>query len=673
MRISELKVKNFKAFYGDEPYLFDFLGEDEKAKNILLYGENGSGKSSLYWLLHHVLTSSSKETFNKYQNIFAKKEGKPIEIEMSFDNGKNFHFDGTTTTLDTDTQDEFKRLSNIKTFLTYDNIFLVNELFNKNISVERFVYILDVLYGESLHDELEKYKKLRQKFKRDYQKKICNFRELFREFEDEYNIAEYWNSIYESGEYEDIPKWDKEENKAMEPFYETIYYFSTETIATFQVLKSHLEAIRDIFGVKSKELEAILDGMEDFESYLEDKSEEYYEDQMKEEKIFVTDFEAIETVNALDDMLSYFSELSQMVLDYEEAKAIVDSLNSKLKAKINQQVDFINDILKNNFKSKIEIENIALDYLLFDVENLDKFFPIKYKIKTADEVLTNRYSKFFNEAKISSINFAFYISIIKSYAELKELKLLVLDDLLISLDMSNRDIVLGILEEYFSDYQIILLTHDKAFFEMAKMKLNKKEWKQFEMYVDDKGDFEKPFILPHRDYFEKAEYFFLKHDYSACANYLRKEAERLLKALVCHHRDLSCEETKNLQTLIDKVKTKGSLKEKENIVERVRKLIEFEEFEKLIEFDLSQLPTVESKKTIGTIRTELKRFKEFSTQEIEALSETLIMLEEFKSLIFNPQSHDDMKVPLYKKELEEAKKVIEKLRDSVESSVVIAD
>ncbi len=32
MRIANLKVQNFKAFYGDKPYEFDFLGTDGKSK-----------------------------------------------------------------------------------------------------------------------------------------------------------------------------------------------------------------------------------------------------------------------------------------------------------------------------------------------------------------------------------------------------------------------------------------------------------------------------------------------------------------------------------------------------------------------------------------------------------------------------------------------------------------
>jgi ABC-type molybdenum transport system ATPase subunit/photorepair protein PhrA len=38
-KINSIKFKNFKAFYGEEPIQLD-------GKNLLVYGENGSGKSS---------------------------------------------------------------------------------------------------------------------------------------------------------------------------------------------------------------------------------------------------------------------------------------------------------------------------------------------------------------------------------------------------------------------------------------------------------------------------------------------------------------------------------------------------------------------------------------------------------------------------------------------------
>ena len=74
----------------------------------------------------------------------------------------------------------------------------------------------------------------------------------------------------------------------------------------------------------------------------------------------------------------------------------------------------------------------------------------------------------------------------------ESLKILVLDDLLISLDMSNRLNLLEILKTEFSDFQIFFFTHDKGFFEILKDKMS---WKAYEIYVDEHEEgFEKPYI-----------------------------------------------------------------------------------------------------------------------------------------------------------------------------------
>ena len=46
MKITKIEIKNFRAFYGK--YLIDL---HKAGKNLLVYGENGSGKTSLYQAL----------------------------------------------------------------------------------------------------------------------------------------------------------------------------------------------------------------------------------------------------------------------------------------------------------------------------------------------------------------------------------------------------------------------------------------------------------------------------------------------------------------------------------------------------------------------------------------------------------------------------------------------
>ncbi len=73
VKITKIEIKNFKAFYGT--YQIDL---HKAGKNLLIYGENGSGKTSLYKALELFLDSSENDTidFKDHQNRFnADKEG----------------------------------------------------------------------------------------------------------------------------------------------------------------------------------------------------------------------------------------------------------------------------------------------------------------------------------------------------------------------------------------------------------------------------------------------------------------------------------------------------------------------------------------------------------------------------------------------------------------------
>ena len=72
MRITDIEIKNFKAFYG--AYRIDLR---KSGKNLLIYGENGSGKSSLYFALKLFLESGGNlsHRFENDQNIFITDVG----------------------------------------------------------------------------------------------------------------------------------------------------------------------------------------------------------------------------------------------------------------------------------------------------------------------------------------------------------------------------------------------------------------------------------------------------------------------------------------------------------------------------------------------------------------------------------------------------------------------
>lgn len=69
MKITKIEIKHFRSFPGPAVYTFDLPG----GKNLLLYGENGSGKSSLYHALNQ-LFNIDVEPPAFSANLFGKDE-----------------------------------------------------------------------------------------------------------------------------------------------------------------------------------------------------------------------------------------------------------------------------------------------------------------------------------------------------------------------------------------------------------------------------------------------------------------------------------------------------------------------------------------------------------------------------------------------------------------------
>lgn len=92
-----------------------------------------------------------------------------------------------------------------------------------------------------------------------------------------------------------------------------------------------------------------------------------------------------------------------------------------------------------------------------------------------------------NEARLSALALSIYLAAAKINAAQARsgFKILALDDVLIGLDMSNRLPVLEVLETYFQDWQIFLFTYDRAWYELAKARLDKDTWKKFEFFASD--------------------------------------------------------------------------------------------------------------------------------------------------------------------------------------------
>ena len=88
LKIKTLKICDFRAFAGPEPVTIALNG-----KNLLVYGENGAGKSSIFHALDEFFSMSQpnalarKERLKALKNVFSGQPEDNAFIEVELDDG----------------------------------------------------------------------------------------------------------------------------------------------------------------------------------------------------------------------------------------------------------------------------------------------------------------------------------------------------------------------------------------------------------------------------------------------------------------------------------------------------------------------------------------------------------------------------------------------------------
>lgn len=106
-------------------------------KNLFIYGENGSGKSSLYYALKDFFQSSIEDiNLNALENIFipdSKKDNSYIKVTFnpnSEGNQRNQHFQLAAAIKDTDSgaDTSIRDANKLKSFLTYKHLLEIHHI-----------------------------------------------------------------------------------------------------------------------------------------------------------------------------------------------------------------------------------------------------------------------------------------------------------------------------------------------------------------------------------------------------------------------------------------------------------------------------------------------------------------------------------------------------------------
>jgi energy-coupling factor transporter ATP-binding protein EcfA2 len=509
--IDEVEISNFKFFpaHGAENKPIKIDG-----KHLLVYGENGSGKSSFYWALYTLL-----ECANKLNNT---------QIE------KYFEYDGDESLL---------------------NINAIRQAAPNEMKAEN-AYVKIRLKNDANADYIISYDDVAIRTKLEPQ--ISNFASDFINYRVLYSAFNYAHS-------EEVD----------------LYHHFKYTVFPYVKFDDPCKIWIKNEGTGNWD-EAIIQEVNPIIQFLENGA--FYTVNAKNKKVYS--------------------------LTKDQVKEVKNSLK-KIKETLHKLITHINT------KGNVVLQNLGysnLDFFVEDVvETKESVGEVSYTAPKINILLKNktyegqvnkvhRIHSFFNEAKLTAVSLAIRLAVLEKKPDDAQVKILVLDDFMISLDMNNRTKVIDyVFNNYLSKYQTFILTHDKSLFDFIQLKINqwdkKGNWEIKEMYF---GSTNKPVIIEENlDLIQRADAYFKAFDYYSAGNNIRKAIEKKLEELL--------PETVRITT--------------RDLDHEIRQLFEYYDDNGCSEFIPDQL------------RNELLQYKD---------------------IVFNPSSHFDLKSPLYKVEIEKA-------------------
>lgn len=427
-KIKQIKVKHFKFFHGEVCLNLD-------RQNTLIFGENGSGKSSLYWALYTFLQSVFKPDNISIQKYFNPRHDENLRNRFA-----------------PDAEDSFIKI----VFEDGQGTITEKTISNSIVNTKTGTLIQQAIEGSELinYRLLAKMHDFKNPFQIDLFPIMNNDILMFINFREQLvrhdgsagtaNAQDWWEYLKPGMQ----PRGAMHE-QPYKTFQHAIYKFNEE-------LKFYLDSI----------------------------------------------------IQSVNEYLEKFHQ--KFTVSFEYVPCSYDAFEKGSSTKRNHRT----------LRPRIYL------YARFDHDQLE---DTKKKI--------TRPHTFLNEAKLTAIALSIRFAMLDQKIDSSHLpddtpKFLVLDDVLISLDMSNRERVLDIILKEFSNYQLIILTHDRNFFELLKHQIKKtssNDWKHIEMFECEKNNIPQPLIKVSDTYLEKAEKYFYLKEYEVAGNFLRKEAESFCK------------------------------------------------------------------------------------------------------------------------------------------------
>ena len=575
-KIHQIKIKNFKAFQQEQ--IFDIKG-----KHVLAYGNNGSGKSSLFWALY-TLTQSSIKIDSEIKKYFT-----PF-IESNRDTHQSLR-----NVFADDDEDSFVELTTINEHGNTETHTISSDIINTNKDSNTLIQELNQASD------------------------FINYKLL--------------HNFYTATHKQEINLW---------PVFERdIFPFLMDDVG-IQVMLTKIES-------KTSDITRTPSGQP-----VRGKKAEANEQELDDLNTEIIGLLAQIQTNANDFIKKHFfdnKDVLRISLEFSKKFSFV-----KVKSKLwepDKQADRYN---------KLQIKLIVE---MHHGEGEDHNWQAIHRVQS-----------FLNEAQLTRIAIGIRIGALRTRVQTTDFKILALDDMLISLDMSNRmPFIKMILNhdndpdlQFFDGFQKIILTHDKGFYELIKRQTSPHEWQYYNFHTKENNN-SPPTIKIDRTHMEKAQAYLADGEYDACGNELRKETEEIL-AKYLKGINSAAETGKfeplsaQLSTAINKV-TETHRRDFERLF--VNKNMSVELIKKL-QTDYSvdtSIPQNDKGKLTG-LKKELVAYliKQYELQEnhTKLVEDTQDILKR----VMNPSSHSSL-IPFYGSEMEEAIAGIIKLKELFEN------
>ncbi len=170
-------------------------------------------------------------------------------------------------------------------------------------------------------------------------------------------------------------------------------------------------------------------------------------------------------------------------------------------------------------------EDIA-DIKLISLQKNDEFSGITIQFKFYEDEVTPP-DKYLSESHLNCLGIAFFLASVKAFN--KTNKFIVLDDVISSFDTNHRVRFANLLTEKFSEYQILIMTHEKDWFDYISKIVKGKNWL---INTFKRTDNEKLSIdLPLPSLKEQIENQISQNDIDGLGNKIRKYLEGILKEM----------------------------------------------------------------------------------------------------------------------------------------------